>query len=113
MRARDWDGPLGFLSDANEPTILDEIQYAPELLRYIKDRIDSDRTPGRWLLKRNGKLYGIEVTATKTPQPRHGEGIARWLDLVGPTATGVVACDLGRPMALRRGIRAVPWHLAW
>lgn len=30
--------------------ILDEIQYSPELLHYIKDDIDSRRQPGRWLL---------------------------------------------------------------
>jgi predicted AAA+ superfamily ATPase len=65
------------------------------------------------IVERNGKLYGIEVKATATPQPRHGDGIARWLDLVGPTGSGVVACNIARPSALRRGIRAVPWHLAW
>lgn len=30
--------------------IIDEIQYAPSLLRYIKYRIDSDRSPGKYLL---------------------------------------------------------------
>ena len=65
------------------------------------------------IVERNGKLYGIEVKATATPQPRHGDGIASWLDLVGPVGSGVVACNIERPSALRRGIRAVPWHLAW
>ena len=65
------------------------------------------------IVERNGKLYGIEVKATATPQLRHGDGIASWLDLVGSTARGVLACNIGRPTALRREIRAVPWHLAW
>lgn len=30
--------------------IIDEIQYAPSLLRYIKNRIDADRSPGKYLL---------------------------------------------------------------
>ena len=65
------------------------------------------------IIERNGRLYGIEVKANATPQPRHGDGIARWLDLVGPSGSGVVACNIGHPSSLRRGIRAVPWHLSW
>jgi uncharacterized protein len=30
--------------------IIDEIQYAPSLLRYLKHRIDADRSPGKYLL---------------------------------------------------------------
>ena len=30
--------------------ILDEIQYVPEILSYIKMRIDRDRKPGKWVL---------------------------------------------------------------
>lgn len=32
------------------PVILDEIQYAPDLLRHLKTRIDRDRRPGQYLL---------------------------------------------------------------
>lgn len=32
------------------PIIIDEIQYAPDLLTYIKRRIDDDRSPGQWFL---------------------------------------------------------------
>lgn len=32
------------------PVIIDEIQYAPVLLRHLKVRIDQDRRPGRFLL---------------------------------------------------------------
>lgn len=32
------------------PVIIDEIQYAPSLLRHLKVRIDQDRSPGRFLL---------------------------------------------------------------
>lgn len=50
VRARALADPEGFLREVGEPVILDEIQYAPDLLSYIKDRIDADRRPGRWLL---------------------------------------------------------------
>ena len=56
-----FDDPLSrdyALKDANgfldqfkgNPVILDEIQYVPELLQYIKMRIDRKRTPGVWIM---------------------------------------------------------------
>ena len=32
------------------PVILDEIQYVPDILQYIKIRIDNDRKPGIWIM---------------------------------------------------------------
>ncbi|MBI4598884.1 ATP-binding protein, partial [Candidatus Uhrbacteria bacterium] len=49
-RLRAKEDPLAFLEQYKPPVILDEIQYVPELLSYIKTRIDEDRTPGHWLL---------------------------------------------------------------
>lgn len=37
------DDPAGFLDLYRPPVILDEIQFAPQLMPYIKERIDSDR----------------------------------------------------------------------
>ena len=174
--------PIAFLAEAAPPAILDEIQYAPDLLHYIKEDIDANRSPGRWLLTgsqhfalmhglsqtlsgrvavltldplstaeveqqpapsgidalldkvfgassaadqpsqpinltdwllRGGALCGIEIKATATPSPNHAEGLARWRALVGSQARGVLACRVDAPHALRPGIRAVPWHLAW
>ena len=48
MRAR--DDPNSFLDQHPPPVIIDEIQYVPELLSYIKTRIDDDRKNGQWLL---------------------------------------------------------------
>ena len=50
IRARVIDDPVGFLKTNQPPIILDEIQYVPELLHYIKSAIDNDRTAGQWLL---------------------------------------------------------------
>jgi len=46
MRAK--EDPRGFLNGFDEPLIIDEIQYVPELLSYIKTKIDENRKPGRW-----------------------------------------------------------------
>ena len=42
--------PRGFLKRLKMPVILDEIQYVPELLSYIKSAIDDHRNPGQWLI---------------------------------------------------------------
>jgi len=42
--------PEQLLDQHPEPVIIDEIQYAPALLRHVKYRIDKDRSPGRYLL---------------------------------------------------------------
>lgn len=49
VRIRAREDPLNFLDQYKPPVIIDEIQYVPELLSYIKTRIDQKRTPGQWL----------------------------------------------------------------
>lgn len=44
------EDPRGFLGDLEKPVIIDEIQYAPQLLSYIKSSIDEKRRPGRFVL---------------------------------------------------------------
>lgn len=50
IRFRVKSDPIGFLNSIDQPVILDEIQYVPELLPYIKTSIDAQRIPGRFLL---------------------------------------------------------------
>jgi hypothetical protein len=42
--------PELFLDNHRTPLILDEIQYAPELVAAIKRRVDRNRIPGQYLL---------------------------------------------------------------
>ncbi len=49
VRVRAKEDPLNFLNQYKPPLIIDEIQYLPELLSYIKTKIDSNRRPGQWL----------------------------------------------------------------
>ena len=57
----------------------------------------------------DGRLYGIEIKATRTPTPRHAAHLARWCELSG--ARGILACQTERNHAIGHGIRAAPWHL--
>lgn len=50
VRDRVLDDPKGFMEFNKPPIILDEIQYVPEILNYVKTMIDENRTPGQWLL---------------------------------------------------------------
>jgi len=49
VRMRAKEDPLRFLEQFRPPVIIDEIQYVPELLSYIKTKIDQKRRPGQWL----------------------------------------------------------------
>ena len=70
VRASVLEDPRGFLETYPPPVILDEIQYAPELLPYIKERIDSERGEIRPDLSRTGRALVKEIPA------RHGGGSA-------------------------------------
>jgi len=50
FRLRAKSDPMGFLEEISGPVILDEIQYVPELLPFIKNTIDENRKPGNWIL---------------------------------------------------------------
>ncbi|HEY4491738.1 MAG TPA: ATP-binding protein, partial [Acidobacteriota bacterium] len=53
--------PRGFLEFYKPPVIIDEVQHAPELLPYIKERIDADRDkPGQYILSGSQNLLLVE-----------------------------------------------------
>ena len=55
--------PRGFLDDLGAPAVLDEVQYAPDLLPYVKERIDADRDrPGQYLLTGSQNLLLMELS---------------------------------------------------
>jgi predicted AAA+ superfamily ATPase len=49
IRMRAKEDPRSFLEEYAAPVIIDEIQYVPELLSYIKTKIDQNRKPCQWL----------------------------------------------------------------
>jgi uncharacterized protein len=61
VRAAALSDPRGFLAMHPPPVIVDEIQYAPELLPYIKERIDARRSEtGQYLLTGSQNLLLME-----------------------------------------------------
>jgi predicted AAA+ superfamily ATPase len=65
------------------------------------------------VIEYGGRVHAIEVKATETPTPAHAAHLAAFAELAGPSTRAALACRIGSPVALRPGIRAVPWHLAW
>lgn len=50
MRRLLLDDPGHYLATLPKPVILDEIQYAPEVLTHVKLLIDQKREPGQWFI---------------------------------------------------------------
>ena len=61
IRAAAADDPRGFLELHPPPVIFDEVQYAPDLLPYIKEKIDANRArKGQYLLTGSQNLLLAE-----------------------------------------------------
>jgi uncharacterized protein len=69
--------PELFLNSHPAPLILDEIQYAPELVSVIKRRVDQNRTPGQYILT-GSQQWAVLKTANESLADR-----AAFLELDG------------------------------
>jgi predicted AAA+ superfamily ATPase len=91
--------PDGFLADLEGPVFIDEIQRAPDLLLAIKDAVDRDRTPGRFLLTGSANVR----TARKVKDALTGrmETISLWplsqSEIHGTSSNIVDALFAGEP----------------
>ena len=52
-------GPKGFIQSLQKLVVIDEIQRVPELFVAIREQIDLDRTPGRFILTGSSNLKGF------------------------------------------------------
>lgn len=57
--------PELFFNNHRTPIILDEIQYAPELIPVIKRRIDKDRSPGQYIIT-GSQQWGVLKTISES-----------------------------------------------
>lgn len=87
--------PELFLDNHRRPLVLDEIQYAPELVPCIKRRIDKDRSPGQYLLT-GSQQWGVLKTMSESLAGR-----AVFLDLEGFSLAEIGRCG------------GVSWLSAW
>ena len=61
VRAAAVADPRGFLDELGTPLVLDEVQHAPELLPYVKEHIDADRSAkGQFLLTGSQNLLLLQ-----------------------------------------------------
>lgn len=111
---RDFAGtdPVGFLDRfANRPVILDEIQYVPQLLAYLKMRVDQEPARcGRWLLtgsQQFGLMRGVSeslagrVAVLELPPFSHDEYVRN--------ALAQVLWDGGYPVVALNPERRAIW----
>jgi predicted AAA+ superfamily ATPase len=87
--------PELFLNNHPPPLILDEIQYAPELVASIKRRIDLDRTPGQYILT-GSQQWGVIKSMSESLAGR-----AVFLDLYGFCLLETGRSNLTRPWVAR------------
>jgi predicted AAA+ superfamily ATPase len=80
--------PELFLDNHPAPLILDEIQYAPELLGVLKRRIDLDRHPGQYILT-GSQQWGVLKSVSESLAGR-----AVFLDL-----WGFSTCEINKQVA--------------
>jgi hypothetical protein len=55
--------PDGYLQEAPEPLVIDEVQRAPDLLRALKLVVDRKRAPGRFLLTGSANVLTLSVVS--------------------------------------------------
>ncbi|WP_028926973.1 ATP-binding protein [Pseudonocardia acaciae] len=58
--------PSGFV-DSEDLMVIDEIQRAPELLLSIKEQVDADPRPGRYLLTGSARVLGLRALPDTLP----------------------------------------------
>ncbi len=51
--------PKGFVAHLPRPVVIDEVQRVPEIFVALKEQIDRDRTPGRFVLTGSSSLQGF------------------------------------------------------
>ncbi|MGH8909423.1 MAG: ATP-binding protein [Egibacteraceae bacterium] len=60
------EDPAGFV-DLPKPMVIDEIQRVPELLLAIKEKVDTDPRPGRFLLTGSARVLGLRTLPDALP----------------------------------------------
>lgn len=62
-RRRAIEDPTGFIADLRTPAVIDEVQRAPDLLLAIKQSVDEDQRPGRYLLTGSANILTAPTIA--------------------------------------------------
>lgn len=87
--------PELFLNNRRPPLVLDEIQYAPELVAAIKRRVDLSRTPGQYILT-GSQQWGVLKSLAESLAGR-----AVFLDLEGFNLAETAGASVPEPWLAR------------
>ena len=123
VRASVLEDPRGFLETYPPPVILDEIQYAPELLPYIKETLThrgigpqvyfwrtTAGTEVDLLVDTGGGLVPIEVKLSATPRPAMASSLRRFQrDMEAAALPGFVVRPGSIRLPLGPGVTALPF----
>ncbi len=71
LRREAKENPKIFLDSYPAPLFIDEVQYAPELLPYIKMKVDKDKTRGQYWLS-GSQLFDLMKNVTESLANRAG-----------------------------------------
>ncbi|HEV7162476.1 MAG TPA: ATP-binding protein [Solirubrobacteraceae bacterium] len=61
------EDPTGFIADVSGPTVIDEVQRAPDLMLAIKERLDTNNERGQFLLAGSANLLTLPTIADALP----------------------------------------------
>jgi predicted AAA+ superfamily ATPase len=61
------EDPTGFISRVSGPTVIDEVQRAPDLMLAIKERLDGDDRRGQFLLAGSANILTLPTIADALP----------------------------------------------
>ena len=91
--------PEGFLAGLHGPVFIDEIQRAPDLLLAIKDAVDRDLTPGRFLLTGSANLSASGESRTLSRGAWRRFRCGHWLKArsMGRARTSSMRCSRSSP----------------
>ncbi|HOO57634.1 MAG TPA: ATP-binding protein [bacterium] len=111
VRAAASDDPRGFIEMYPPPVVFDEVQHAPDLLPYIKERVDADRnTAGQYILTGSQNIL-LAQNITETLAGR--SAVLRLFPMTYHEQAGVP----GHPLPWEKGKRSdrkkVPLNTLW
>lgn len=102
--------PDALLEKYPAPVIIDEVQYAPSLLRYLKVRIDADRSPAGMSMSSRTFTWAATrsctsartLTSGSRPTSRPASSVTSATSCASPTCRSSIASSARAPCALRR-----------
>lgn len=107
--------PRGFLAQAPQGAIIDEVQHVPSLLSYIQAHVDEHPAPGAWVLS-GSQHFGLLDAVSQTLAGRTTINQLLPLSLIetrafpnAPTALAEVLWTGGYPRIHDRGLPPTEW----